>query len=311
MAQYTKLSRRDIQEIAGKYELKVIDYEPIEQGVGNTNILIKTKDGKYIFTIFEIEPTEVAHMIKVLFLLEKHNYPAPRLKTMVSGEVLSNYQEKSVLIKPYIEGRVVNDLDEGKVRQVGAALAGLHEIPVPDYLPDQHTYVVKNYPQVMEQELDQNYKEWVGARYGKLMKKIPSGLPVGLCHGDVFCDNVLFEDEKIKAIIDFESVCRIDKMFDLGMAAVGVSTEGTNVPLAKVRALVKGYQEIRSIEDEEKNSLQSYIECAAILTSTWRFWKYKMEEPASEKPRTHIKMVNIAKNVSAIPSEEFMNVVFS
>jgi len=311
MTQYTKITENEIQEISGKYELKVIDYELIEQGVGNTNFLIKTKDGKYIFTIFEIEPTEVAHMIKVLLLLEKHNYPAPRLKTMVSGEVLTNYQEKSVLIKPYIEGQVVKDLDEGKIRQVGAALAGLHEIPVPDYLPDQHTYVVKNYPQVMEQELDQNYKEWVGERYGKLMKKIPSGLPVGLCHGDVFCDNVLFEDEKIKAIIDFESVCRIDKMFDLGMAAVGVCTEGTNVPLGKVRALVKGYQEVRLLEDGEKDSLQMFIECAAILTSTWRFWKYKMDGPDIEKPRKHTQMVNIAKNVSAIRSEVFMKAVFS
>ncbi len=311
MAQYTKLSKSEIQETAGKYELKVIDYESIEQGVGNTNYLLNTKSGKHILTIFEIEPTQAAHMSEVLLLLEKHKFPAPRLKTMLSGEVLTRYQEKSVLIKPYIDGQVVNGLDAGKVRQVGAALARLHEIPAPIFLPDQHTYVVTTYPKVIEQELDRKYKKWVGQRYRFLMKNIPSRLPVGLVHGDLFYDNILFEDEKFKAILDFDSVCRIYKVFDLGMAAVGICTEDTEVILDKVRALVKGYQEVRLFEDGEKDSLQMFIECAAILTSTWRFWKYKMDESDIEKPRQHIQMVNIAKCVSAIPNEVFMNEVFS
>jgi homoserine kinase type II len=101
-------------------------------------------------------------MIKVLLLLEKYGFPAPRLQNLDNGEVLTNYQEKLVLIKPFITGHVVKDLDEGKVSQVGAALARLHEIPAPDYLPDKHTYVVKTYPEVMEQEIDLEYKNGSG-----------------------------------------------------------------------------------------------------------------------------------------------------
>ena len=311
MVQYTKLSESEIQEIAGQYELKVIDYESIKQSTGNTNYLLNTKGGKYILTIFRIEPTQVAHMSEVLLLLEKYNFPAPRLITRANGEVLLRYQEKSVLIKPYIHGQVVIDLDYGKVHQVGAALARLHEIPAPKYLPNQHTYVVTTYPKVMEQELDQNYREWVGQRYRLLMKKIPSKLPVGLVHGDMFYDNILFEDEKLKAILDFEDVSRTNMVFDLGMAAVGICTEDTKIILDKVRALVKGYQEVRSFEEGEKNSLQLFIECAAILTSTWRFWNSRMHESDVEKFREHEQMVNIAKCVSAIPSGVFMNIVFS
>lgn len=311
MVQYTKLSESEIQAIAGKYELKVIDYESIKQGIGNTNYLLSTKGGKYILTIFRIDPIQVAHVSEVLLLLEKHNFPAPRLMTRASGEVLLRYQGKSVLIKPYIDGQVVIDLDDGKLHQVGAALARLHEIPAPKYLLNQHTYVVTTYPKVMEQELDQNYREWIGQRYRLLMKKIPSKLPVGLVHGDLFYDNILFEDEKLKAILDFEDVSRTNMVFDLGMAAVGICTEDTKIKLDKVRALVKGYQEVRSFEEGEKYSLQLFIECAAILTSTWRFWNYMMDEPDNEKPRKHTQMVNIAKCVSAIPNEIFMNAVFS
>jgi homoserine kinase type II len=311
MAQYTKLSRRDIQEISGKYELKVIDSEPINQGVGNTNYLIRTKGGKYILTIFEIEPIQVVHLSKILCLLEEHKYPAPRIKTTFSGEAITKYKEKAVLIKPYIEGKVEKNLHESGIEQVGTALANLHEIPAPDYLPDQHTYVVKNYPKVIEQELDWNYKEWVKERYGIFLKNMPSRLPIGLVHGDLFYDNILFDGEKLKGILDFESVCRVHKIFDLGMTTVGICTEDTEVKVEKVRALVKGYQEVRLLENREKDSLQMFIECAAILTSTWRFWKYKMDDPGIENPRKHMQMVKIARNVSAIRSEVFMKAVFS
>ena len=85
MAQYTKLPKNEIREIARRYELQVFNYEPIEQGAGNTSYLFTTNHGKYILTVFEIEPHRVAHMSKVLLLLEKHGYPVPRLYHLARG----------------------------------------------------------------------------------------------------------------------------------------------------------------------------------------------------------------------------------
>jgi homoserine kinase type II len=309
MAQYTRLLENDIQGIAGKYELEVIGYKPIEQGA-NSTYLINTTEGKHVLTVFECEPIRIAHMSKVLLLLEKYDFPAPRLKVMSSGKVLAKYQENPVLIKPYIPGQVLEDLDEGQVGQVGAALATLHEIPAPDYLPSKHTYVEETYPQIMEQEIDPGYKKWVEQRHRRVVENIPQQLPVGIVHGDLFSENVLFDDQKFKAIIDFEDVSRIWKVFDLGMAVVGICTDDTEIVIKKVRALVKGYQEIRLLEETEIECLQKFIEWAAVLTSTWRFWKSKIDLPNIDKSRNHMQMVNIAKNVSAIPKEEFYNAIF-
>jgi homoserine kinase type II len=286
MAQYTKLLKNEIQEIMGRYELLVTSYEPIEQGAGNSNYLLNTNHGKFVLTIFEIEPIRVAYISKVLLLLEKHEFPAPRLQKMANGEVLTKYREKSVLVKPYITGHVESEIDGNKAKQVGRALAKLHEIPVPDYLPDKHSYVEITYPKFMEQEIDRNYKTWVGQRYSYIIAKLPSQLPIGLVHGDLFSDN-------------------------LGMAVVGICTEETNIVIKKVRALVEGYQEIRLLEETEKDSLQLCIEWAAILTSTWRFWKYNIDMPEKDKSEKYMQMVSIAKNASAIPKEEFKMAVFS
>jgi homoserine kinase type II len=311
MSQYTKLSEDEIQEIAGRYKLQNFGYEPIEQGAGNSNYLLNTNHGKYILTVFEIEPIRAAHMINILLLLEKHDYPAPRLIKMANGEVLTKYHEKSVLVKPYITGYVAAELDDEKAKQVGLALAKLHEIPAPDYLPDKHSYLENAYPTFMEQEIDRNYRTWVGQRIRYIIEKLPSQLPVGLVHGDIFYDNVLFEDENFKAILDFEDVSRIYKIYDLGMAVVGICTEGTNIVIKKVRAFLDGYQEVRLLKEIEKDSLQLCIEWAAILTSTWRFWKYNIDMPDADKSEKYMRMVYIAKNASAIPKEEFKMAVFS
>ena len=311
MAIYTKLLEDEIQEIAGRYELQIFNYEPIEQGAGNSNYLLNTNHGKYVLTVFEIEPNRVVYISKVMLLLEKHKFPAPRLQKLANGEVLTKYHEKSVLVKSYITGYVEAEIDNEKVKQVGSALAKLHEIPVPDYLPDKHSYVEITYPKFMEQEIDRNYKTWVEQRYRYLIEKLPSQLPVGLVHGDIFSDNVLFENENFKAILDFEDVSRIYKIYDLGMAVVGLCSEGADIVIKKVRALVDGYQEVRLLEDIEKDSLQLCIEWAAILTSTWRFWKYKIDTPDVDKSEKYMQMVDIAKNTRVIPKGEFKKAIFS
>lgn len=190
-------------------------------------------------------------------------------------------------------------------------MARLHEIPIPDYLPDKHSYVKKTYPKVMKKGIDQKYNNWLGQGFRRLMQNIPSGLPIGLIHGDLFYDNILFEGEKFKAFLDFEDICQTYKVFDLGMAVVGLCTEDTKIVLTKVRAIVNGYQEVRLLEEVEKESLQIFIEYAALLTSAWRFWKYNMDAPNAEKSNNHMQMVNIANAVRSIPKTFFMNTVFA
>lgn len=310
MAQYTKLLKREIQEIADDYELNISRYKPIEQGSSNSNYLITTNQGKFVLTVYEIEPSYVTNISKVLLLLERYNFPAPRLQYLANGEELSKFHEKSVMIKPYITGQVVTNLNAAKVYQAGKVIARLNDIPVPDYLPNKHSYLVNTYPTIMEQKIDLKYKNWVGQRCSYLMKNIPTQIPIGLVHGDLFCDNVLFENEKFKAFLDFEDVFHNYKVFDLGMAAVGLCTKGTKVKLGMVRALINGYQEVRLLEEKEKDSLQLFIEYAAILTSTWRFWKFNIAAPDDEKAGKYVQMVKIAKDVSSQPEALFMNIVF-
>ena len=133
------------------------------------------------------------------------------------------------------------------------------------------------------------------------MEAMPPGLPTGLIHGDLFCDNVLFEGEKFKAILDFEDACHYYKAFDVGMAIVGVCRKAASIDPGKADAFVSGYQEVRALEEAERANLQAFIECAAILTSVWRYWKYHIDAPDIEESTRYTEMVEIAKRVAAVP----------
>jgi len=311
MAQYTKLQAEDIRGILSKYELDLSGYESIEEGAGSSNFLVRSNRKQYILTVFEIDRHRADNSCKLLHMLEKEDFPTTRIQILANGDTLTSFQGKPVVLKPYIPGKVIKHLDENMVGQVGGVMARLHKIPSPDYLPDQHLYGLETFPNIVESGIDLAYEDWLAERYVYLRRKIPSGLPRGLIHGDVFWDNVLFEGKTFKALIDFEEPCHYYKVFDLGMAVVGLCTEGPQVRLRKVRSLVGGYQSIRVLEESEKETLQLFVEYAAIATSSWRYWKYNIDTPTPEKSDVHYEMVNIAKNAGAIPKAEFMNAVFT
>ena len=54
MAVYTKLIKKDISSLINNYQINKIEkFQGIKKGIENTNYLLKTKQNKFILTIFE------------------------------------------------------------------------------------------------------------------------------------------------------------------------------------------------------------------------------------------------------------------
>ena len=311
MAQYTELKKKEIHEIAIAYNLELVDYEPIKQGAGSSNYLLRTRQCKYVLTVFEITSARVANLVKLLLLLEEREFPTTRLLKLAAGGMTTISQEKPVLVKPHIFGQVVRDLDDAMLEQIGATMARLHDIPPPDYLADRHAYGMETFPNIIGYNINSEYETWLAQRHIYLEKSITIGLPRGFIHGDLFYDNVLFDGKELKAIIDFEEACHYYKVFDLGMGIVGMCSEESGIDLNKARSLVMGYQQVRVLLKQEKETLQLFVEYAAIATSSYRFWKYNIDTPIAEKADSHREMVSIAKDVNSIPKVIFLDAIIN
>jgi homoserine kinase type II len=307
MAIYTQLQEKEIREIAGRYNLTVTDFEPMAEGATNSNYLLWTQRGPYVLTLFEERtPDQVIELGQLLLLLEKHRFPTTRLLRPVDREIITIHKGKPVLLKVHIDGEVCQELDRAMLHQVGAAMAKLHRLPCPDSLNARRPYGLPEFSVVQRQNIDTEYTGWITRRLSWLEQHKPHGLPRGLVHADMFYDNLLFEDNKLKAVLDFEDALCHDKVFELGMGIVGLCRNGTTVVLEKARALVQGYQQIRELKEREKNALQFYAEYAATTVSCWRFWKYHIAAPDAKSCDKHWPMVRIAEHIRDIPESTFL-----
>ena len=83
MAVYTKIDRDDIRLINNKFNIeKIINFQGIKQGIENTNYLLKSKNKKFILTIFEkrVSNKEIPFFIKLMDELNHSNISFPKLK---------------------------------------------------------------------------------------------------------------------------------------------------------------------------------------------------------------------------------------
>jgi len=85
--------------------------------------------------------------------------------------------------------------------------------------------------------------------------KRDAALPTGFVHGDVFRDNVLWStDGEISALLDFESASLGVLAYDLMVTILAWSFRDS-LDEAIARAIVAGYQTVRSIEAIERDAL--------------------------------------------------------
>ena len=321
MATYTQLNEQDIHLLADNYDLKIVEFSPLDGGNGNSSYILKTQQASYVLTVCDDkEFDEVFKMGQLLLFLEAHNVPCNRLMSPVNSEILTTFatadRVKPVMLKDYIEGQVIEELDETMLSQVGRQAAQLNQIPPPDYLSTNHPYGRQFFSRVMGLNIDAKYECWMAKEIDYLEQNIAKNLPRGLIHGDLFYDNLLFNPLSsmpggFKAIIDFEEACHYYLIFELGMGILGTCVNDITVDLDKARALVSGYEEVRPLTKIEKESLQLFARYAAVATSYWRFNKYIIEESSEDRASHHWQMVQIAKEVAEISTTRFFDAIFS
>lgn len=312
MATYTRIPLSDLKKIAIAYGIKALDFTSIDGGNTNSNYYIQAAQGDYMLTLAEEKSLqEMENLAALLQQLEQYNFITSKVHPSLTREIVTEYAGKPILIKKWIKGSVYENISMEMLKQIGGTMAKLHQVPAPDFLPKLHPYGVQVFSTVVDKGIDKVYESWLSEQTQSLMEKLPKNLPKGLIHGDVFFDNVLFEDEKIKAIIDFEEACYYYLNFDLGMGILGLCRTNGKIDLTKANALVTGYEEIRPLEFLEKELLPLFIKYAAIATSWWRFWKYNIHSPNPDLKNKHWEMVRVAKEMDEVTTEHFMESVFN
>ena len=92
---------------------KIISFKGIKKGIENTNYLIRTKNNKYILTIFEkrVKKKDLPFFMSLMDKLNNHNINCPKPQKRKSGNYLVNIKNKPASIVSFVEGKDKNKLE--------------------------------------------------------------------------------------------------------------------------------------------------------------------------------------------------------
>ena len=280
MSVYTHLTARDIESLLELFSIGVLkQFQGIEGGVENTNYFLDLEGhngqlSRYVLTLFEYLP-EQALPFFIDFTTELGagglSVPAPIRDT--SEQALHTLKGKPCLISPCFPGQHLSSLNKSHCQQVGAQLAKIHLIGQKSSLQQANQRGMswlESQVQRLETLVSQQDAELMRQQWQEITAELQQydKLPAGLIHGDLFYDNVLFEDDHITGIIDFYNACHDWLLYDV---AVTVNdwclNENFSLDDNRLTALVRAYSTIRPFTAQEKQAWPIMLRLAAF-----RFW---------------------------------------
>ena len=129
MAVYTKINKKDISYINNKFSVEeFLNFKGIKQGIENTNYLLKSKNKKFILTIFEkrVFKKEIPFFMKLMDQLNSANINCPKPLRNQEGNYLIQIKNKTACIVSFLQGKDKKSLDLKNCFDVGKTIAQIH-----------------------------------------------------------------------------------------------------------------------------------------------------------------------------------------
>ena len=284
MAVYTKLKKREINKILEGYSIgKLEKFDPIEEGVENTNYKILVNKKKYILTIYEkrVDKKDLPFFCTLTTELYKRNFRCPLPIRNKKNEMISDFMDKKLTILSFIEGVSKISLNEKESYKVGFETSKLHNTTKDINLYRKNSLSICSWQKIYE-EIKLIYKnkndtklKFIEDNLNKIKKNWPKNLPEGIIHGDIFIDNIIFFDDNINGIIDYTFACNDFFAFDIAICLNALCFKQVgddyNFNVLNAKNFLKGYIRNRSLEKNEMLNMPILCQGAAMRFLLTRF----------------------------------------
>jgi len=281
MSVYTALTTSDFEAILADYSLgKLKSFTGIAAGIENSNFFINMQSGeRFVLTIFErLGEQELPYFMRLMKHLATHGLKSPDVQIRLDDSLIFNIEceegNKQGCIVSCLTGKTLEYLNETQLRSSGEALATLHiagaEFQEHRDNPTGFAWLEENI-QHMQADVEKTY----GAEaltllndelaYQKHHCKLD--LPQGVIHGDLFCDNILFEGNEVSGVIDFYYAHQAPYVMDVAIAINAQAIVLGEDDETRMTTFLEGYESKRQLSTEEKDSLNGLLRLGAL-----RFW---------------------------------------
>ena len=285
MAVYTKINKKDISYINRKFKIeKFIDFKGIKQGIENTNYLLRSKNKKFILTIFEkrVFKKEIPFFMKLMDQLNSAKINCPKPLKNKSGNYLIKIKNKTACIVSFLKGKDRQNLSLKNCYEIGKNIGKLHISSKKIKLYRKNSMSINNLNLLLKntksKKIPSKFRSILKENLREIRINWPKNLPKGIIHGDLFIDNIFFDKKKFAGFIDFYFSCNDYLMYEIAISINALCFDKKRnkffLNKKKVKNLIKGYQTIRKISEKEKNAVNILCRGAALRYLFTRTYDY-------------------------------------
>jgi len=265
MAKFTELPQSDLESIIAEFNIGELNgFLPASNGLDNSNYYISAlKHGRlreYVLTLIA-PPNQPSELLDPLTrTVSAAGLPVAPLIADRQGNRAGAYQDQARLLTQRLKGRHVFNPTIAQCASVGRFLARFHLIAQSeagtakahpfgiDWLTQAPSIVQGHVPYTDAVLIQEATKTIVSTLKRTDCQTIPSGV----IHGDLFRDNVLFNERGLSGVLDFHDASLGYWLFDLAIAVNDWCTDNEGVlDSDKTWALVRSYHQIRPLVSAE------------------------------------------------------------
>jgi len=289
MAVYTHVSASEISGFLEDYdEGGVVSFKGIAEGVENTNYILQTTKAFYILTLYEkrVDPDDLPFFLGLMdHLVHKGCVCAAPVRDK-EGQILKTLCGRPAALITFLKGVSINNPNSDHCSQLGRELAGMH-VAVADFkMTRKNALSVTGWQDLVRacegraDELETGLKDLLHEEMTFLNANWPKNLLEGIIHADLFPDNVFFMDGKLSGLIDYYFACNDILAYDVAICINAWCFERDgSFNVTKANRLLRGYESVRPLSDQEKAALSILCRGAAFrfLLSRLYDWLNQVE----------------------------------
>ena len=322
MAVYTELKREDIEMVLREYSIgKLEKFDPIEEGVENTNYRILVDKKKYILTIYEkrVDKKDLPFFCNLTTELFKRKFKCPLPIKNKKNEMISDYKDKKLTILSFIEGEQKLILSETESYKVGLETSKFHMITNEIKLYRKNALSIDSFEKIyneiknINKNKDDLRLKFIKDNLNEIVNNWPKNLPDGIIHGDIFIDNIIFKNDNINGIIDYTFACNDFFAYDIAIClnALCFDQNGDDYIFnyLNAKSFLKGYNKVRLITKNEKKNIKVLCKGAALRFLLTRLFdsinNYENAFVKVKDPNEYIKKLEFFNKIENFEKELF------
>jgi homoserine kinase type II len=294
MAEWRKLAEADVRAILRDFGVTGYrEHHPIAVGTINTNVRVESDGGTLFLRVNEGKSLDdVGREAAIVAHVAEHGVPTPVPLVAAAGQPFVLWKEQIVSLFPWVAGRTLEraELTAAHGAAAGAVLARLHlagddfaDRRAGRYEPDEIDRRLAHIAGLGRAELIAA-QAILTAELGALAADRAVDLPTGLIHGDLFVDNVLFADDRLTALLDFEQASWGRLCYDLAVTVLAFGFGRDDFRPDVTRALIDAYCAVRPPTTAEGAAFGAELRFAACRFAVTRITDVHLKQGAGAAP---------------------------